>query len=95
MSKVLEVVRFTVKPALESQFLADRPAFVAAVRKHFPGLISVKLARVADHQYMDVAEWDSMELATRCAEQCMNVPEIASFFGPIDQVVSMEHAQVV
>lgn len=95
MSKVLEIVRFTVKPELEAQFLADRPAFVATMKEHFPGLLSVTLARLEGTQFVDVAQWESKEQAATCAEQSMQIPAIAAFFSTTDRVIAMEHAEVV
>ncbi|MFZ5816855.1 MAG: antibiotic biosynthesis monooxygenase family protein [Bacillota bacterium] len=95
MYKVLEIARFTIKPELESQFLADYPAFVATVKRHFPGLITTRLARIGGHEYLDVVEWENREQAMACAEQCMQVPEIVAFFRAIDKDLGIQHADLL
>lgn len=36
MTQVLEIARFTVKTGAEAQMLAERPAMVEAIRRHYP-----------------------------------------------------------
>lgn len=59
MSHVLEIARFTVKAGMESKFLEERPAAMKAIRKRFPGLLSVHLVRFGPDDWGDVAVWQS------------------------------------
>lgn len=94
MQEVLEIARFTIKPAVEAQFLAEREPMLAHLRRHFPGLIDAQLVKLENGEYLDLVRWASREQALRAAEGAMGVPEIAAWFAHIAQVRSMEHAEV-
>lgn len=95
MANVLEVVRYTVNPEVEAQFLAAWPAAVNALRVHCPGFISSVKARGEGQLWIDVLEWSSADAARAASEQVMGLPEVAAWMGLIDQTLTFEHVEAV
>ena len=93
--QALELVRCTVKPGAEDAFVRARPKAIEALRARCPGLVDGHLARVDDTTWVDVLVWESREQALAAAEKAPQVPEVAEWFGVIDEVLAMEHAEVV
>lgn len=94
MQEALEIARFTVKPEVEEEFLAEREQMIAHLRRHFPGLIDAQLVKLENGEYLDLVRWASREQALRAAEGVMEVPEIAAWFGHIAEVRGMDYAEV-
>lgn len=92
---VLELARYHVEASKAEQLRSLWPAAVAAVRARFPGLIDANLARLDERTWMDVWRWESRAAAKAAAEGAMSVPEAAAMFALIDEIVAMEHAEVV
>ena len=92
---VFELARFTVDPANIEKLLAGRDQMIAAIRETFPGLIAASLARLDERAWIDVWQWESLEAAKAGAEGAPSVPEAAAMFGLIDEVLAMEHAEIL
>ncbi len=94
MADVLEVARFKVKVGEEERMLETRPAMEAALERECAGFVSLVLSRDGD-TWVDVVRWESREQALAAMEKVMNLPECQAMFALIDEVVSMEHLEVV
>lgn len=91
----LELARYHVDIDKAEQLRSRWPAAVAAVRARFPGLIDASLARLDERTWIDVWRWETLEAATAAAAGAGDLPEVAAMFALIDEVVAMEHAEVV
>lgn len=92
---VLELARYHVDASKAEQLRSHWPAAVAAVRARFPGLVEADLARLDERTWLDVWRWESLEAAEAAAKGAASLPEAAAMFALIEEVVAMEHAQVV
>jgi hypothetical protein len=92
---VLELARYKVGIGKAEAMVFSRDDMVAAMRVRFPGLIEARLARLDEETWIDVWRWDTLENAQAAAEGAPSVPEAAAMFSMIDEVVSMEHADIV
>ena len=90
----LELARIRVADGAESDFLAERPAMVAALRDRFPGVRAAYLGRLEDSLWIDVVVWDTRQQAEAAAKDVFDHPEIAGWFRHIEEVIAMEHAEV-
>ena len=90
----LELARVRVKDGAEADFLAERPAMLAALRERFPGVRDAYLGNLGDGVWIDVVVWDTREQAEAAAREVFDHPEIAGWFRHIDEVIAMEHADV-
>jgi hypothetical protein len=91
----LELARFTVDPAVVDEMLATRPGLAAALRAQCRGFRRLYLSRLDERTWLDVVEWGDRQAAEEAAVTVMNLPECKQMFAFIDNVVSMEHAEVV
>ncbi len=94
MAEVLEVARFKVKADDEETMLAARPAMEAGLARHCPGFVSLTLTRDGD-TWVDIVRWESRAEALAAMEKVMTLPECQAMFSLIDEVVAMEHLEVV
>lgn len=94
VSQAVELVLFTVRPEEEEEFIAERPAMLAAMRSRFPGLEQAVLARRDDGSWLDVVVWTSRAEAEAAAAGMSDVPEAARWGSHIVTVERMEHAEV-
>ena len=90
----LELARIRVADGAESDFLAERPAMVAALRDRFSGVRAAYLGRLEDSLWIDVVVWDTRQQAEAAAKDVFNHPEIAGWFRHIEEVIALEHAEV-
>jgi hypothetical protein len=90
----LEIVRYRLKDGAEEELLAEGPSLFALLREEFPGMRTAHRAKLDDGSWIDVVVWDSREEAEAAAREAMDRPQIAAFMRHIDEVLSMEHADV-
>jgi heme-degrading monooxygenase HmoA len=95
MSEVIELARFNVDPESEAEFLATRPAMVAAVQEQVPGLRQISLVRLDDGSWVDVVVWSSRDAANRGARIASALPEARRWLGHVAEDVSMDLGQVI
>jgi quinol monooxygenase YgiN len=93
--KTLELARFTVHPSAVDEMLATRTELVAELRAHCRGFRRLSLSRLDESTWLDVVEWDDRQAAEEAAATVMTLPACKRMFSFIDNVVSMEHAEVV
>ena len=94
MSSTLEIVRFNVDPSRVEAFLAERSAAIESLRDHSPGLLSTRLARVADDVWVDILEWETREQAVAAAVTAEKLPAVQSWAEHISEFLSFEQADV-
>jgi hypothetical protein len=90
----LEIVRFRLKDGAEDEMLAERPNLFALLREAFPGLCAAHRAKLDDGTWLDVLLWGSREQAETAQREEMQRPEIAAALRHVDEVLSMELAEV-
>lgn len=94
MPQTMEIVRARIKPGHEDAMLAERPAFVAAVRSRFPGLVDASLVKLDEDVWLDVVRWSSREQAEAAAAQFAEIPECARMQEHIAEVLAFEHGTI-
>ena len=94
MVMTVEMARFAVKPGAEDELLAERPAMVAAARKHFPAHRDAFLCRLDDGTWIDIVLWSDRKQAEDAVEGFYAFPEITSWFRHIEKMISFEYADV-
>ena len=92
---VFELARFKVAPDNVEAMLEGRDAMVAATRLRFPQLMTAKLARLDDSTWIDVWQWEDLGSAKEAAASAPTIPEASKMFSLIEQVESMEHAEII
>jgi hypothetical protein len=90
----LEIVRYRLKDGAEDEMLAERPDLFTLLRKEFPGLREAYRAKLDDGTWIDVLVWDRREQVERAQREEMQIPEIAAALRHVDDVLSMELAEV-
>ena len=91
----LELARFTVDPAVVPEMLAARAEVVAELREQCPGFRRISVTRLDERTWLDVVEWETAEDAQTAMAKVMELPGCQRMFGFIEEVVAMEHADVV
>ena len=71
----LRTHRYLVEDADFAEFLRRRTTLIAAIRAANPGLISTRLARMADGSYQDTWQWDSAGSMGAAAADLPNFPQ--------------------
>ena len=90
----LEIARFTTKPDEDEALLAERPAMLEALGRECSGLVSAHLGKLDARIWIDVLVWRSRDEALAAQEKAFSIPPVAAWFGHIDEVLAMEHADV-
>ena len=93
MAEALEIARVRLRPGAEEAFVGERGEMLRALVDRFPGLREATLARL-DGSWVDVIRWGSRDEAEAAAAGVFDVPECVAWFGHIEEVLSMEHAEV-
>jgi hypothetical protein len=89
MSLYYQLVHSRLKDDAKDEMLASRPAFLAAVRSHLPGLIDATLIELDDGTWIDIVSWDSPEAAARGAQAHAAVPEAVAMGELIAEVIEV------
>jgi heme-degrading monooxygenase HmoA len=93
MANAMEIVQIRVAPENREGFLATRHEAMDALRS-FPGFVSAHLAQIDEVRWIDVVLWRSRAEALAAAEAAPNLPILARHFAHINEIVSMEHAEI-
>jgi hypothetical protein len=91
---VLRLDRFTIDPADSKELLSRHAALVAAVKKAFPGLLGVELAKVDDLTWIDVWRWDSLGSAQAAVADAPSIPQAGAAFS-LTKGLTVEYAEVI
>jgi len=92
--KTFELARVTVAPDDAQEFQARWPKAVDAIRATFPGLEEANLVQLDETTWLDIWRWESHEAAVSAAEGAPKIPDAASMFELIKEVVKMEHGEI-
>lgn len=95
MTQAIEMVRFTAKSGEEEALVNERPEMLEVLSAECPGMLSAQLAKTEEGNWLDVVVWKSREQALSAAEKAPRIPACATWFSHMDQVIAMEHADVV
>ena len=95
MTTMMELAQFTVRPGAEEQFVADRPAMLAALRERFPGLLAAYLTREPDGGWLDVLIWRTPEEAAESARLIATIPACAAWLAHIAKSSALRHTEIV
>ena len=90
-----ELARFTVDPARAEELLAARPAMADELKQHCPGFIQLWLLRLDERTWLDVVEWETREHADQALEIVQQHPGCQAMFELIEELVGMDHGEVV
>jgi hypothetical protein len=94
MSKVYEVGVMKLKPGVAVAEFEQEAKVVQKVLNGFAGFIERELVYEAKSgQWVDIVQWESMDLAMAAAEKIMQMPEVMPFMQAIDESnTTMLHA---
>jgi hypothetical protein len=82
---VLELACFRAHPQHAAALVTRGGPLVAALRKHFPGLRRLQLARVGDGRWLHLGFWDSRENAEAAANEMFDLPEMSDWLAQVDE----------
>jgi len=91
---VMELARFEVEPANDGETARQAERLFAAVREHFPGLLSAARVRLGAGQWVDVVLWRDRAEADAAAAGFGAVPELVALTRGITRMVEMLHGDV-
>lgn len=94
MTPTIEIARFRVHEGAEERMLAERPAMLAAARRHFPAHRDAYLTKLDDGTWMDVVLWSDREQAEAAAKGFYDHPDIAAWFRHTAEELGFEYAEV-
>lgn len=94
MSEVIDLARFKIAPETEAEFLARRPAMVAAVRE-LAALRGISLVRLGDDTWLDVIVWESREAADEAIKVAHNLPAVREWLRYVTEDLSADHGVVL
>ena len=91
---VIELARFKVRPDQEADFLAKRPAMVAAARRNLPGLRRIELVRLESGEWMDIIVWTDRASADRAPDVAGKVPEFSAWLAHVAEDTGMDYGSI-
>ena len=94
MPEFYEIVHARIRPGIEEELRARRPALEAAVRERLPGLLDIKLVRLDDGTYLDVLRWESREAADAAVEQFASIPAAGEIHGHFAEDIAHHRGEV-
>ncbi|TDC28208.1 hypothetical protein E1211_28330 [Micromonospora sp. 15K316] len=86
----VELTRFRVDPARESDLLQARPRMLADFQADRSGFIEARLVRLPNDEWLDIVLWETPEDFAASRAKGANLPGIAAFFDAIAALVSAE-----
>ena len=93
MTHTLEIATF--RATLSPAFLATRETAMSTLAAHYEGFLSSRLIVRDDGTASDQVVWASRAEAERAGAEAAGFAEVAAYFSQIDEVLSMEHADIV
>jgi hypothetical protein len=82
---VLEVASFHAHPRHAAVLRRRGGRLQDALRRRFPGLRKVQLARVAGSHWLQLGFWDNREAAEAAASQMFDMPEMSDWLAQVDE----------
>jgi len=82
---VLELACFRAHPKHVDVLIRRGGPLIAALRKRFPGLRKLQVARVGDGRWLQLGFWDSREGAEAAASGAFELREMRDWLAQIDE----------
>jgi hypothetical protein len=82
---VLELACFRAHPKHVAVLVGRGGALTAALRRRFPGLRKMQVARVGDGRWLQLGFWDNREGAEAAASEMFDMPEMSDWLAQVDE----------
>jgi hypothetical protein len=82
---VLELACFCAHPVHVAVLQQRHGPLRTALRKRYPGLRKLVLARIGDGRWLDLAFWDNRESAEAAADEMFDLPEMSDWLAQVDE----------
>ena len=82
---VLELACFRAHPQHVPTLVDRGGPLQYALRRRFPGLRKLQVARVSDGRWLQLSFWDSRENAERAANEVFDTPEMSDWLAQVDE----------
>ena len=82
---MLELACFRASPQHVPTLASRGGPLLYALRRRFPGLRKLQLARVSDGRWLQLSFWDSRENAERAANEVFDTPELGDWLAQVDE----------
>ena len=82
---VLELACFRAHPKHVDVLIGRGGRLTSALRKRFPGLRKMQVARVGGDRWLQLGYWDSREGAEAAAEGMYDMPEMSDWLAQVDE----------
>jgi hypothetical protein len=82
---VLELACFRAQPQHAAALRRRGGALARALRRRFPGLRRLELARVGDGSWLQLGFWDNREHAQAAANEMFDLPEMSDWLAQVGE----------
>ena len=82
---VVELACFKVHPMHMPTLVQGGGALLHALRRRFPGLRKLHVARMADGSWLQLSFWDSREHAEAAASEVFDTPEMNDWLAQVGE----------
>jgi hypothetical protein len=82
---VLELACFRAHPKHVAALVGRGGPLVHALRRRYPGLRKMQVARVDDGRWLQLGFWDSREGAEAAASEVFDMPEMSDWLAQVDE----------
>ena len=82
---VLELACFRAHPKHVDVLIRRGGAVTSALRRRFPGLRKMQVARIGDGRWLQLGFWDSREGAEAAASGMFDMPEMSDWLAQVDE----------
>ena len=82
---VLELACFRAQPQHVPTLVNRGGPLLYALRRRFPGLRKLQVARLGDGRWLQLSFWDSRESAERAANEVFDTPEMSDWLAQVDE----------
>ena len=82
---VLELACFRAHPTHVPTLVHRAGPLASALRKRYPGLRKMQVARAGDGSWLQLSFWDSREHAEAAASEVLETPEMGDWLAQVDE----------
>jgi hypothetical protein len=82
---VLELACFRAHPSHVPTLVRRGGTLLYALRRRYPGLRKMHVAKVGDGSWLQLSFWDSREQAEAAANEVFDTPEMGDFLAQVDE----------
>ncbi len=82
---MLELACFRAHPKHVAVLVGRGGTLTAALRRRFPGLRKMQVARVGDGRWLQLGFWDNREGAEAAASEMFDMPEMSDWLAQVDE----------